>query len=182
MDPVVLLDLRQIRGAHARFQRTYDPTAFGPAGDDYRLVAPVTLVFDISKSNREFRLVGRLQATLELACGRCVEPFTIAVDEPFDVMYLPHTANTGEGEVQIEEDDMETAFYHDEVIDLGQMMREQFYLALPMKPLCSEACRGLCPECGTNLNQGTCHCVRTRVDPRLEGLRALVRGGEETSK
>ena len=175
----MLFDLSQVRGAHERFRRTYDPTALGPAADDYRLVGPVALAFDIYKNNRDFRLAGRLQATLELSCGRCVELFTIAVDEPFDLMYLPHTENTGEGEVEIEEDDLETAFYRDEVIDLGHMMREQFYLALPMKPLCSEACRGLCPHCGTNLNQGACNCEQTWTDPRLEVLRTLVRDDGE---
>ena len=57
-------------------------------------------------------------------------------------------------------------------------MREQFYLALPMKPLCRESCRGLCPECGTNLNTGTCSCVREWTDPRLDGLRALRDAGD----
>jgi uncharacterized protein len=52
-------------------------------------------------------------------------------------------------------------------------MREQFYLALPMKPLCSEACHGLCPVCGTNLNRGTCDCKRDWDDPRLAPLREL---------
>lgn len=179
MTSAMLLDLGQIRGAHERFERSYDPTALGPAGEDYRLTGPVNLAFDIWKKNREFRLTGRLQATLELPCGRCLEPFTVAVDDAFDVMYLPHSENRGEGEVEIEEDDLETAFYHDEAIDLGQMMREQLYLALPMKPLCQEGCRGLCPECGINLNQTTCTCERRWVDPRLEGLRTLVRGREE---
>jgi len=97
------------------------------------------------------------------------------VDAAFDLLYLPHTENVGEGEVEIEEDDLETAFYRDEVIDLGQLMKEQFYLVLPMKPLCQEACRGLCPHCGANLNQSSCTCVTTWVDPRLEKLRSLVR-------
>ena len=54
--------------------------------------------------------------------------------------------NTGEGEREIEEDDLTTAFYENDEIDLGQLMREQFYLALPMKPLCRDDCQGLCPD------------------------------------
>ena len=53
-------------------------------------------------------------------------------------------------------------------------MREQLYLALPMKPLCREDCRGLCAECGANLNLTTCGCARRWEDPRLAGLRALL--------
>ena len=57
-------------------------------------------------------------------------------------------------------------------------MREQFYLALPMKPLCRDACKGLCPHCGTNLNASSCDCAPAWQDPRLAALRELgkVRG------
>jgi uncharacterized protein len=81
--------------------------------------------------------------------------------------------NTGEGEREIEEDDLSTAFYENEEIDLGQLMREQFYLSLPMKPLCGPDCKGLCPICGTNLNRGTCECKREWDDPRFSALREL---------
>jgi uncharacterized protein len=79
----------------------------------------------------------------------------------------------GEGEREVEEDDLSTAFYENDEIDLGQLMREQFYLSLPMKPLCLDDCQGLCPQCGTNLNRGTCGCQRTWEDPRFAPLRAL---------
>ena len=92
--------------------------------------------------------------TLELPCSRCLEPFTWPVDAAFDLRYQPRTTNTGEGEREVEEDDLTTAFYENDEIDLGQLMREQFYLSLPMKPLCRDDCKGLCPQCGTNLNRG----------------------------
>ena len=56
------------------------------------------------------------------------------------------TENGGDGEREIAEDDLTTAFYRDGVLDVIDLLREQFQLALPMKPLCSEDCRGLCPE------------------------------------
>ena len=89
-----------------------------------------------SRTRTQFRLVGDVQTTLELPCSRCLEPFTWPVDATFDLRYQPHAANTGEGEREIEEDDLTTAFYENDEIDLGQLMREQFYLSLPMKPLC----------------------------------------------
>jgi uncharacterized protein len=170
----MLLDLSQLRGGREHFQRTYAPSAFDVAHEDYRIVQPVALVFDIVKKNREFTLVGRVTTVLELQCGRCLEPYPLPVDASFDLLYLPHTENAGEGEVEIEEDDLNTAFYSGEVIDLDHLVREQFYLALPMKPLCVETCRGLCPHCGANLNQVTCTCAPAWVDPRLEALRSLL--------
>src|SRR5262245_7015903 len=165
------LDLGKIRTAHERFEKVYPPEAFAPDPESFRVVAPVSLAFDIFKDNTQFRLTGRTQTTLELPCSRCLEPLTIQVDSPFDLRYQPHAANTGEGEREIEEDDLSTAFYENDEIDPEQLMREQFYLALPMKPLCSEACHGLCPVCGTNLNLGACECKRDWDDPRLAPLR-----------
>ena len=105
----------------------------------------MSLAFDIFKDKQQFRLVGRVQTTLELPCSRCLEPFTLPVDATFDLRYQPHAANTGEGEREIEEDDLTTAFYENDEIDLGQLMREQFYLALPMKPLCARRLPGAVP-------------------------------------
>ena len=66
-----------------------------------------------------------------------------------------------EAEREVEDEDLETSYYRDDQIDLNELLREQFYLALPMKPLCQETCKGLCPQCGTNLNTGS---VRLRAD------------------
>ena len=168
------LDLNKIRTAHERFEQVYAPDQL-PAEEDFRVAAPVSLAFDIFKDKQQFRLVGRVETTLELPCSRCLEPFTLPVEQTFDLRYQPHAQNAGEGEREIEEDDLTTAFYEDDEIDLGQLMREQFYLSLPMKPLCAEDCRGLCPVCGTNLNRGTCDCKRSWDDPRLGALKELRR-------
>ncbi len=84
-----------------------------------------------------------------------------------------HPQASTEAEREIEEDDLETSYYRDDQIDLNELMREQFYLALPMKPLCREDCKGLCAQCGTNLNTGTCDCAPVWEDPRLAALKAL---------
>jgi uncharacterized protein len=97
------------------------------------------------------------------------------VDEPFDLTYHPQRDNTGEGEREIDPDDFGAAYYENDEIDLEQLIRERVHLSLPMKPLCDQDCRGLCPQCGTNLNRGTCDCRRDWEDPRLEALKALKR-------
>jgi uncharacterized protein len=170
----VLLDLSHIRSGRERLERTYQPPDFVGDQDDYDVAEAVSLAFDVFKDGSKFRLVGTVKTVLTLRCGRCLESFKYPVDANFDLLFLPHEDNTGEGEVEVQDDDLATAFYHDETIDLGQLMREQFYLALPMKPLCDAACRGLCPVCGTNLNDTTCTCDTRWRDPRLAGLRSLL--------
>ena len=172
----MLLDLTRIRTAHERYEKEYAPAAFSADVADFRVVGPVALAFDIFKDKQQFHLVGTVRTVLELPCSRCLEPFTTPVDASFDLRYLPQTANPGAGdEREIEEDDLSTAFYSNDEIDLGQLMREQFLLALPMKPLCRDDCLGLCPVCGTNLNRGTCTCTRGWDDPRLAALKSLKR-------
>src|SRR5688572_4439903 len=169
----MLLDLSHIRQPETEVSRRYEASAFEGRSSQFRVIAPVSLRFTVHKDKDRFRLVGTLSTVLELTCSRCVEPFQLPVDTTFDVRYLPQTDNAGE-EREVEEDDLTDAFYRDDVIDLGQLMEEQFYLALPMKPLCRPDCKGLCPNCGTNLNVETCDCQVRWEDPRLAGLKALM--------
>jgi len=169
----LLLDVGQMRDPEARIERTFAAGVLPTDQSICRIAAPVALNVAVRKDRAQFRLVGRVKTSIELTCSRCLEGFPMAVDEPFDVLYLPHAA-AGPGEERaVEDDDLSTAFYEDNVIDLGQLMQEQCYLAVPMKPLCREDCRGLCPVCGTNLNTGSCECRPTWVDPRLAVLEQL---------
>ena len=169
---MLTLDLHKIRTAQDRFERVYSPDQLSRESD-YTVVEPVSLAFDIFKDKDNFRLAGDVKTVLELPCSRCLEPFQHGVDAHFDLRYQPHAENTGEGEREVEEDDLSTAFYENDEIDLGQLMREQFYLSLPMKPLCRDGCRGLCPTCGANLNNASCDCTTAWEDPRLAPLKAL---------
>ena len=170
----MLLDISRMREALEHIERACLGSAFDTGGD-FTVEGDVALALDVHKDKDRFRLVGTVRATLHLACSRCLEPYLVPVECVFDLRYLPHAANTGDEEQEVAEDDLSTAFYRDEVIDLADLAREQMYLALPMKPLCGPDCRGLCPQCGTNLNRDTCGCEGRWVDPRLEGLRALLR-------
>ncbi|HUR33169.1 MAG TPA: DUF177 domain-containing protein [Vicinamibacterales bacterium] len=172
---MIALNLARIRTPDEHFEQLYAPAALGAENDVYTIAAPVSLVFDIHKDKDKFHLVGRVTTTLEMSCGRCLEPFSLDVDAPFDLRYQPHSADAHQGvkDKEIEADDLTTAFYANDEIDLGQLMEEQFYLAVPMKPLCKDDCKGLCPNCGTNLNKATCDCNTHWEDPRLAALRSL---------
>ena len=169
------LELTRYRQPLGHFSRTFQPGEVEQEGDSYRVVQPVSLDFDIHKDKDRFRLEGTVRTELELACSRCLEPFRLPVDAAFDLRYHPASEMSSAEESGIEEEDLETSYYRDDQIDLNELMREQFYLALPMKPLCQEGCRGLCPQCGTNLNQNECTCTPEWKDPRLAPLEAIKR-------
>src|SRR5262245_49627211 len=123
----MILDLSRIRTPHERYEKEYAPDAFSADHDSFRVVEPVKLAFDILKDKDQFRLVGGVRTQLELPCSRCLEPFSTPVDASFDLRYVPQSLNTSnDGEREIEDDDMSTAFYENDEIDLGQLMREQF--------------------------------------------------------
>jgi uncharacterized protein len=97
----------------------------------------------------------------------------------FELRYVPAVENTGEGEREIGDEDLTTAFHRDGMLDVMDLLREQFMLALPMKPLCSDDCRGLCPECGANLNRTECGHTPKWEDPRLAPLKGLLNREKE---
>jgi uncharacterized protein len=177
------LDLTHLaRRADEHVDRTFQPAALAiPEGSDYRVAAPVHLALDVHKDGDVYRVTGRVETRLKLECSRCLEPFEIPVDSAFELRYVPQEHNTGEGEREIAEDDLTTAYYKDQSIDLDALMAEQFHLALPMKPLCADDCKGLCPVCGTNLNTTTCSCAPKWEDPRLAALKGLMNGGTRKS-
>ena len=174
----MLLDLTRYRQPVSRFARTLQPGEIGDQEEAYRIVAPVELAFEIHKDKERFRLVGTVRTELELACSRCLEPFGLPVDAPFDLRFLPFSEASLEAEREMAEEDLETSYYRDDEIDLDGLLRGQFYLALPMKPLCRAECRGLCAQCGTNLNADSCTCEPVWEEPRLAALKGLVRTRE----
>lgn len=117
---------------------------------------------------------GQLLARLGLVCGRCLDPFAHEVDQKLELFLLPHReGQEEEDEVELSERDMVVGYYRDRRIDLGEMVREQLFLGVPMKRLCREGCKGLCPRCGINKNRDSCDCPAVDTDPRLASLGRL---------
>ena len=135
--------------------------------DSARLVADVTL----TKSGEEILARGSVDGEVTLPCSRCVGPARVALSAPFAVLFLPRDADVPDAAADAEAPDVIP--YEDDHVDLGDMLREEILLALPYAPLCSEACKGLCPNCGKDLNEGPCGCSTAPVDDRFAALRNL---------
>lgn len=177
------LDISRLRRGAEAVNRQYEPEAFADLKDEYRVIGPTTVKGTARRdSGTAVMLTVRVESTLEMACSRCLEPFAIPVDANVETRFVPagdlakvtaDTVKSGEIEDDVEDHDLGLAEYRDETIDLGDVVREQFVLALPMKPLCQVDCKGLCPVCGVNRNRETCECTQQWIDPRLAALADL---------
>ena len=121
------------------------------------------LELDVQPLPRAVQVAGRSRVRFAVPARGTAEPETDVDDE----------------EIEVEDDDVSLTFYRDEQIDLNELLREQFYLALPMKPLCFDGCKGICPQCGTNRNTAPCDCNPQWEDPRMAGLKTLLKRNDD---
>jgi uncharacterized protein len=119
---------------------------------------------------REIRVRGNFRVAVELPCSRCLEPVRLPIRADFDQFYESNSEHVLEGEIELQEKDTEIGFFSGDFIEVSDIVREQIVLALPMKPICQENCKGLCPYCGKNRNVDSCNCESVLVDPRLDQL------------
>jgi uncharacterized protein len=162
----MLISIRELELHEVTFSQQFRPEAidFGP---DFRQRTPLKaqgraeLVEERrgrGESLEDIRVVGDFSTQLELRCARCLEPVLRDVAGDFDLVYRPLGADAGVEERSVRGAETDIAYYQGEGLLLEDVLREQVLLAVPFKAVCNEACKGLCPRCGTNLNLETCAC------------------------
>jgi uncharacterized protein len=136
-------------------------------------LSPAHAECTVARVGDEIWIKGRLTARLSFICSRCLSPFEFPVAASFDLVYLPEELDLMKEE--LEEDDLGQAFYHDNRIDLREIILEQLNLTFPLKPLCSQDCGGICTICGKVRRNGDCGCQVKEEDPRLRKLKNFER-------
>jgi uncharacterized protein len=121
----------------------------------------------------DIRVAGDLSTKVEVICARCLEPVVEEVAQKFDLLYRPQGVDAGKSELSVTAAEAEVGYYRGEGLLLEDVLREQVLLALPLKAICREDCRGLCPHCGQNLNLKQCSCAEPVEDPRWSALKDL---------
>lgn len=115
---------------------------------------------------------GRAQAEYLTPCSRCAEETKHSLEIPLDLVLKPHSERSAARGA--EEEDLHFGIYDGEEVDCSEIAEEFLVLGLPFTVLCDEECKGLCPQCGKNLNSGSCECKpEPKGDPRLSALREL---------
>jgi uncharacterized protein len=127
----------------------------------------------LSNTLGEIRIHGKLSVQMEAECDRCLEAVRLPLDSDFDLFYRPVSFASHANEVAIDQAESEMGFYDGSGLELEEVLREHILLSLPMQHVCSESCRGICPQCGKNRNQGDCGCEAKPGDDRWSALRSM---------
>jgi uncharacterized protein len=135
---------------------------------------PIHFEFRAVRAGEYIDVRGRFTARVRLRCSRCLSDFHLDLAERFALTYcprplMPEQVRPGE-EAELSEDEIDLIPFDGDEIDLLEGFQEQLVMSLPVKALCAPECRGICPQCGADLNQGPCGCVDDRIDPRLAVL------------
>lgn len=161
------------------FAHTYGKEELSLDDETARLASEAKVSGRASMKGAEVTLRGTLGTEVEVACDRCAAAVVAPLEIEFDTSFLPAEVERGVTEnVELRKDDLSYSVYEGGAVDLDELVREQILLALPTRSLCREECKGLCPECGANLNAGECDCARKEIDPRWAALADLKRDQE----
>lgn len=169
------IEVEGLTEAGKPFAHTYRPEEFALDEDEHaRLTSPATVEGRASRKGEEVRLRGRINAEVEVLCDRCLAAVRLPLEVEFDAAFIPRELVARKTEnVELLSEDMGLAAYEGDAVDLDELAREQLLLALPSRRLCREECKGLCPECGADLNAGQCSCEQGGTDPRWSALADL---------
>lgn len=137
-------------------------------------IEPLNFHLRFQKSGQIVELDGDLSTEIKLSCGRCLQPFVHKATESFALTFSPVPEQaTDEEEVELEADELGLIIYQDEAIELIESLQEQLIMSIPISPLCSGGCQGLCSECGLNLNDDRCTCEKKPFNNKFSALADL---------
>jgi uncharacterized protein len=126
----------------------------------------------LDRRGRQFLLDADVRSTASFSCDRCLKPFEQEIEGAYRTLYV--TEPSGEG-TDADDEEIRVISADAQALELDDDVRQTLELAVPSKLLCRDDCKGLCPTCGKDLNDGPCGCEQEALDPRWEPLRSLTR-------
>jgi uncharacterized protein len=141
---------------------------------------PLTIDLRIRRIGQMVEAVGRFETRVRLSCSRCLADYETPLAADFNLSFSREQPETAEpsrhAEVELGAEEIGLILFHGEEIDLHDAVQEEVLMAVPMKTLCRPECKGLCPQCGADLNQGDCGCGRKIINPKFAVLKDLKLG------
>jgi len=140
---------------------------------DFDLEGPLRTKARVWKAGQSVVVQGTVQTVLKLNCVRCLKEFSYPLSSALNLTLVPSKKAPDEEEVELKAEEMESTFFEGGEIPLSEIACEQIFLDLPYQPLCDEACKGLCPVCGKDLNLSVCDCTPDELESGFSVLKKL---------
>jgi uncharacterized protein len=173
----VLLDLNAIAvqpGAKGSFTYSLDLSP----NEDFTCEGPIEVALEVFNSGTALLVEGTFKGKAYLPCARCLEETLVEVQGKIQEQFsLPGITSPELG--LIDQVEPKEAAFADQILNVTELIRQQILINLPLRVLCKASCKGMCPECGQNLNEGKCECPETPGDPAWQALRALKKDRKE---
>jgi len=175
----VRLELKDIKGGVLEQEYTCslsefpDLAAMVEAGGP-EFSEPLSFQLRLQRTGQFVEVDGHLDAVVTLQCGRCLQYFKQSLSESFVLTFSP-LGNEKEvtEEVELEAEELGLIIYEDDLLELQEPLQEQLFMTIPINPLCTVSCQGLCPECGVNLNSEKCDCVKKPFNNKFTALSGI---------
>ena len=135
------------------------PQELGLSTNEYDAEGQCDFELHVRRLGASFHVRGQVRVTIKQTCARCLADTSRTVTPEFQMLFQPASEAPAGMERQIRARDLGVSFFTGHEIDLGPEVRQAVRAALPLKPLCSTECKGLCPKCGEDLNIGACTCT-----------------------
>lgn len=171
----LIIDLKDITKDTKSYRFVLERDWWVPSGKDdpvLSFLSPLNVLIKLFRAGEKLVLEGSILGNLEMICDRCLSPYPYELNADFRI-FLSTEVNKDELEIELHADDMDTDFVADNKLNAEDVIREQVYLSIPYKCLCSEGCKGLCPSCGMNLNVSSCECTNESGHPGFLLLKKL---------
>jgi uncharacterized protein len=174
------------RSEPVSFRESIEVSAQEVEGLDLLAMGPVDFRGTVTFSDPDFVLHGGLGYEQTVSCNRCLKPVVLAASAELDLVLVEkarrrEAAGSDADGTELLESDLGVVEVQGDSFETRPLVLEQIALGVPMKPLCREDCRGLCPVCGIDRNEASCDCETRAKDPRWAGLAALKDSLPESS-
>ena len=140
---------------------------------DFDFETPLHGEAKIKKMGKSYLIQGNVQTLLHFRCARCLKEFNYPLSSHFDLTLHPLKEMNLEEEIELGEEDMKSNFFEGGELHLSEIACEQIFLEVPYQPLCREDCKGLCPQCGRDLNLSPCDCIKQDWGTGFSALRNM---------
>ncbi len=164
------IELDQLEGSEGRFAHAYGAGELDLEDERVRLRGASEISGRLVRDRNKVVLTGNLSAIAQVDCDRCLRAVEVPVETDFKLRYVTVQDYESLPAAALEDEDLALSVFDGEAIDIDEVMREQVLLAVPLRTVCREDCKGFCPVCGADRNLKNCGCRTTETDARWAGL------------